>query len=208
MSTLKQKLRTFEELRGTNQTLAKSIAMSTAIGYFSIGCRHTTRALETDAPSIELLHQARLHYQASLGALEYMGVATNPSRYAEYLWVVGQTWKYEGMVSKDPTAYQSTLQEYWDMLHESRDLQEQRNPLPNNSNMMQYEYLERSLNAAWLGQPMRHSNLLFTSTHGIDSTAEVPWLVGCHGTSASPCRFCKCSKNILSRIHCFKKRPD
>jgi hypothetical protein len=107
MSTLKQKLRTFEELCGTNQTLAKSIAMSTAIGYFSLGCRHITRALETDPPSIELLQQARLHYQAALGTLEYMGVATraNPSRYAEYLWVVGQTWKYEGMVSKDPTAY-------------------------------------------------------------------------------------------------------
>jgi CHAT domain-containing protein len=124
---LKQKLQTFEELREMDQTRAKSLAMSASGGYFILGHSHTTRALETNPSSIELLRQARLYHQAALGAVEYVGVGNNPRRYAEYLWAVGETWKFEGIVSHDPAAFQSALEEFWaaeDMLHESRGLQE------------------------------------------------------------------------------------
>jgi|SRR5882762_2683447 len=124
---VRQKLQTFEELCRTNQTLAKSLAMPASVSYFCLRYKDTTRALETNLPSIELLHQARLFHQAAMGALEYTGVEANPRRYAEFMWRVGETWKFEGGISKDPTAYQSALQEFQateEMLHESRGLQE------------------------------------------------------------------------------------
>jgi CHAT domain-containing protein len=127
VDVVRQKLETFEKLRGSNQTLAKSLAFTASSAYFCLGCKDTTRARETDPPSIELLHQARISHQAAMGALEYVGVEINPMMYVKYMCGVGDTWELEGDVTNDPTAYQSALQEFGaaeEMFHESRGLQE------------------------------------------------------------------------------------
>lgn len=111
VNAVRQKLEMFEELRGTNQTLAKLLAFPASTGYFFLGRKDTKRALETNPPSIELLHQARVFHQAAMGALEYGGVEINPEMYAKYMWGVAETWKLEGKITKDVAAYQSALQE-------------------------------------------------------------------------------------------------
>lgn len=103
-------LQDFEALRQADPESAKPVAQAAGNVYFSLGYKATTSALEENEPDTKIakLREARIYHQAGLGSLEY-GADLGTKSYSQFLWALGETWKYEGITLESSQALQEAI---------------------------------------------------------------------------------------------------
>ncbi|KAL2826099.1 CHAT domain-containing protein [Aspergillus cavernicola] len=104
-------LQRFETIRQAESEAAKRMASAAGMAYFCLGYRLTTIALDQDDPHMRVmkLREARLYHQAGLGAMEYSDDNLGTRSYSQFVWGLGETWKYEGITLRDGNALQQAI---------------------------------------------------------------------------------------------------